>query len=127
MTSHHAYTQHHPVGTRVPLVLDSPHSGSHYPDYVRTGANALSVDFQTSLPALRSRVPATLGLQGNLDPMLLATGGKVLDATVEEILRDTRDTPHIFNLGHGVLPQTDPAVLEAIVRLVHDEGKAGVR
>ena len=98
-----------------PFIVFPRAIGAHYPDYVRTGANALSVDFQTSLSALRGRVPPTLGLQGNLDPMLLATGGKALDATVETILRDTRGTPHIFNLGHGIRQETPVAHVQQMI------------
>jgi len=42
------------------------------------------------------------------------------------LVRAGTEAGHIFNLGHGVLPATDPAVLEAVVRVVHDEGRAGV-
>jgi len=42
------------------------------------------------------------------------------------LVRAGRDAGHIFNLGHGVLPSTDPSTLEAVVRVVHDEGTAGV-
>jgi uroporphyrinogen decarboxylase len=45
----------------------------------------------------------------------------------EVLTRAGNDAGYIFNLGHGVLPSTDPATLEAVVRVVHDEGMAGVR
>jgi len=67
-------------------------------------------------------------VQGNLDPAR-CLGGEALaiEATREVLARAGGDAGHIFNLGHGVLPTTDPHVLEAVVRVVHDEGKAGVR
>nr|MDA8341483.1 hypothetical protein [Actinomycetota bacterium] len=66
-------------------------------------------------------------LQGNLDPALcLAPWGVVAQAT-RDVLAEAGDAPgHVFNLGHGVLPETDPGVLTAVVELVHAEGRAGV-
>ena len=49
-----------------------------------------------------------------------------MQAAREVLSRAGTQSGHVFNLGHGVLPQTDPAVLAAVVRVVHDEGKAGV-
>jgi uroporphyrinogen decarboxylase len=66
-------------------------------------------------------------VQGNLDPARCLSGAELaLDATREVLRRAGSDAGHIFNLGHGVLPSTDPSVLEAVVRVVHDEGRAGV-
>jgi uroporphyrinogen decarboxylase len=50
-----------------------------------------------------------------------------VQAAREVLARVGTDAGHIFNLGHGVLPSTDPDVLSAVVKVVHDEGKAGVR
>jgi uroporphyrinogen decarboxylase len=67
-------------------------------------------------------------VQGNLDPARCVSGVELaLDATRDVLRRAGTDAGHIFNLGHGVLPSTDPAVLEAVVTLVHDEGRAGVK
>lgn len=98
-----------------PFIVFPRASGSHYAHYARTGANALSVDFQTSLTGLRMQLPSGMGLQGNLDPMLLATGGTVLDESIEAILRDTQGTPHIFNLGHGIRQETPVAHVQQMI------------
>ena len=67
-------------------------------------------------------------MQGNLDPARCLGGVDLaLEATREVLSRAGRSPGHIFNLGHGVLPATDPDVLEQVVRVVHDEGRAGVR
>ena len=64
-------------------------------------------------------------LQGNLDPMALVTGGDVLDRAIDDILRATADTPFIFNLGHGVVPQTPPEhVAHVVARIRAAEGMA---
>ena len=68
-----------------------------------------------------------LAVQGNLDPALCLGTWEVAAAETREVLERAGDRPgHIFNLGHGVLPETDPGILEQVVALVHDEGRAGV-
>ena len=69
-----------------------------------------------------------LAVQGNLDPALCLTPWAVVESETREVLDAAGTRPgHIFNLGHGVLPETDPAVLEQVVDLVHAEGRAGRR
>jgi uroporphyrinogen decarboxylase len=57
-------------------------------------------------------------LQGNLDPIALIAGGRALAESVDNILEATRGVPFIFNLGHGILPETPVAHVEEFVRLV---------
>jgi uroporphyrinogen decarboxylase len=65
---------------------------------------------------------ATLGsrvvLQGNLDPVALVAGGSALAEAVDHILKATRRVPFIFNLGHGILPETPIGHVEDMIRLV---------
>ncbi|HSM95685.1 MAG TPA: uroporphyrinogen decarboxylase [Rhizomicrobium sp.] len=87
-----------------------------YERYAReTGVNGISVD--TSAP--RDWM-AKLGVpvQGNLDPLLLVTGGSALDNAVDEIVDTLRGRPFIFNLGHGVLQETPPEHVAALVKRV---------
>jgi uroporphyrinogen decarboxylase len=84
---------------------------------VATGANVIGVDWQTPLAEARARVPAHIGLQGNLSPALIcdATPEVVARAT-QAVLEAMRGRPgHIFNLGHGLTPG---AKLENIAALV---------
>ena len=67
-------------------------------------------------------LPPGLPVQGNLDPLLLVTGGPQLDAGVQRILRALSDRPHIFNLGHGILPDTPIGHVEQLVALVRGRG-----
>ncbi len=88
------------------------------------GSDVVGVDWRTPLDAARERVPANVTLQGNLDPALVAAGWDVTEPAVHEVLRRGGGNPggrggHIFNLGHGVLPETDPEVLERVIALVH--------
>ena len=71
-----------------------------------TGADAVGVDWAVDLAALRARLPASTVTQGNLHPDTLIEGGPALDAAVDAVLAATRGLPHIFNLGHGITPQT---------------------
>lgn len=94
------------------------------------GAEVVGVDWRTPLDTARTRVPRSTTLQGNLDPAIVAAGWEPTEPAVLDVLRrgggnpgpDTDGTArggHIFNLGHGVMPETDPEVLERVVALVH--------
>ncbi|GEO98345.1 uroporphyrinogen decarboxylase [Methylobacterium haplocladii] len=80
-----------------------------------TGASAVGVDWGVDLKALRARVPTTTVTQGNLHPETLIAGGAALDAEVDGILAATKGLPHIFNLGHGITPQTPVAHVERML------------
>jgi len=89
------------------------------------GPTVVGVDWRTSLPDAAARVEAGMALQGNLDPVVLLAGWPVVDAEVRRVVDDGRRAVdagargHVFNLGHGVLPETDPGVLTEVVSLVH--------
>jgi uroporphyrinogen decarboxylase len=74
----------------------------------QTGVDAVSIDTATSIRWAASTLGRKLAIQGNLDPIALIAGGKALDDAVDRILVDTAGVPFIFNLGHGVLPETPP-------------------
>jgi uroporphyrinogen decarboxylase len=83
------------------------------------GAGVVGVDWRTPLDVAASRIGGRTPVQGNLDPALLLADWPVLEAAVRRIVAEGRRTPgHIFNLGHGVLPETDPDVLTRVVDLV---------
>ncbi len=83
-----------------------------------TGADALGIDTAVDPHWAARALPASMPLQGNLDPLALLTGGQALDAAVGRILAAFRHRPHIFNLGHGILPETPIAHVERLVDLV---------
>jgi uroporphyrinogen decarboxylase len=88
------------------------------------GADVVGVDWRTPLDAARDRVPAGTALQGNLDPAICLAGWDATgDATRDILSRNGGHPAHVFNLGHGVLPETDPDVLAQVVELVHREGR----
>ena len=85
------------------------------------GADVVGVDFRTSLTDAVARLGDRYAVQGNLDPALLFAPWEALEAKVRSIVEEGRAAPgHIFNLGHGVLPSTDPDVLTRVVELVHE-------
>jgi uroporphyrinogen decarboxylase len=87
------------------------------------GVDTVGVDYRVPLDVASERVGADVPLQGNLDPALLAAPWPVLEAAVRDVLARGRVAPaHVFNLGHGVPPETDPTVLTRVVELVHEAG-----
>ncbi len=85
---------------------------------LRTGADALGLETSINPHAAAARAAATTILQGNLDPLALVAGGAALRQATERILAAFRGRPHIFNLGHGILPETPIAHVEALVAQV---------
>jgi uroporphyrinogen decarboxylase len=88
------------------------------------GPRVMGVDWRTPIAAARSRLGPSLAIQGNLDPALVLAGRDVALTGTAAVLADNAGRPgHIFNLGHGVHPASDPDVLAAIVDAVHDAGR----
>lgn len=91
----------------------------------QAGASVVGVDWRTSLADAATRVEPGKALQGNLDPVVLLAGWPVVEKSARAVVDDGRRAVdagaagHIFNLGHGVLPATDPGVLTDLVALVH--------
>jgi uroporphyrinogen decarboxylase len=89
------------------------------------GATVVGVDWRTSLTDAAARVRPGTALQGNLDPVVLRAGWPVVERAARAVVDDGRRAVdagaagHVFNLGHGVPPQTDPGVLTELVALVH--------
>jgi uroporphyrinogen decarboxylase len=84
------------------------------------GADVVGVDWRTPLHTATERIGADRALQGNLDPCVLLAPWEVVETEVRRVLREGAAAPgHVFNLGHGVLPETDPHVLTRVVELVH--------
>jgi uroporphyrinogen decarboxylase len=87
-----------------------------------TGADVVGVDWRIPLDEAVRRVEPGKALQGNLDPAVLLAPWEVVEERARDVLvRGRTAEGHIFNLGHGVLPETDPAVLARLAELVHAE------
>ena len=83
-----------------------------------TGCQALGVEAECSLEYLRSILPRGAVVQGNLDPLLLLCSDDVVSRQVAKIVKSVPMESHIFNLGHGIRPQTRPEVLTTVVNAV---------
>ncbi|MET0143236.1 MAG: uroporphyrinogen decarboxylase [Ilumatobacteraceae bacterium] len=89
------------------------------------GPRIVGLDWRTSIASARRRLGADIVVQGNLDPSLVLAGADVALAGARAVLADNSGHPgHVFNLGHGVQPTSDPGVLAAVVDLVHDPTSA---
>lgn len=92
------------------------------------GGDVIGVDWRTPLSVAWKRVGPNNAIQGNLDPAALAASLEAAKQETQAILEDVAGRPgHIFNLGHGVLPQTPPENAKAIVDLVHEGSRRLVR
>lgn len=104
----------------VPIIGFPRQAGLITVEYAReTGLDAIGADTGVDLPFLRKLLPDSVALQGNLDPISLLTGGKIMEDEIKNICLSMKGTPYIFNLGHGVLPQTAPehvAHLREVIR-----------
>jgi uroporphyrinogen decarboxylase len=103
----------------VPIIYFVNGCAPYLDDYAASGADVLGVDWRVGIDEVRRRVGEGVALQGNLDPGALFASPGEIRARVADILARAGATGHIFNLGHGVLPETDPDVLTRVVELVH--------
>jgi uroporphyrinogen decarboxylase len=83
-----------------------------------TGLSAIGLDTAVEPRAAAALLPGRLALQGNLDPLALVAGGRALDEAVARVLQGFEGRAHIFNLGHGILPETPIAHVERLMALV---------
>ncbi len=110
----------------VPTILFGVGTGELLDLMAKAGSTVMGIDWHVDLDEGRRRV-GDRPVQGNLDPARCLSGEQLgVEAAREVLARAGTESGHVFNLGHGVLPNTDPEVLAAVVRVVHDEGRAGV-
>jgi uroporphyrinogen decarboxylase len=96
-------------------------AGALLPSYVgATGVDAVSIDWAAEPSFVRERVQSHVAVQGNLDPLVLIAGGAALDRAVDDVLTNYASGRFIFNLGHGIQPETPIAHVEQMVKRVRD-------
>jgi uroporphyrinogen decarboxylase len=94
-------------------------AGLLYERYIReTGIDGIGLDPMVPAGYARDRLQPIATVQGNLDPILLITGGSFIETGVRDLRRLLGDGPFVFNLGHGVLPETPPENVEALAQLL---------
>lgn len=108
----------------VPIIGFPRGAGTSAERYVQqTAVEGLGCDTAMPLQQMRALSEATsVAVQGNLDPLLLATGGPALEARARENLEALKGVPFIFNLGHGIIPQTPPENVARLIDLIRAEG-----
>ena len=111
-----ALKQRHPD---TPIIGFPKGAGGKLPDYAaKTGVDAIGVDETVDPDWANAVLPKGMPVQGNLDPLALIAGGDALERAVTRILNAFADRPHIFNLGHGILPDTPIEHVEKLLTLV---------
>ena len=105
----------------IPVIGFPRGAGGLYLDYAReTGVDCIGVDSTVSLEFIRDSLQPVCTAQGNLDNQILVAGGRVLDEEAARILEALSNGPFIFNLGHGVLPETPPDHVARLAGLIRD-------
>lgn len=105
----------------VPVIHFGTGTGAFLKDFRRAGGDVIGVDFRVELDEAWETLGQDVGIQGNLDPAVLCGSRDVLRARVKKILEQAAGRPgHIFNLGHGILPQTPEENAVALVDYVHE-------
>lgn len=103
----------------VPVIGFPKGAGGKLPAYAReTGVDAIGLDETVDPRWAHAALPRALPVQGNLDPLALIAGGEALETAAQTIISAFEDRPHIFNLGHGILPDTPIEHVEHLLSLL---------
>lgn len=105
--------------SRVPVILFSKDCGQMLEAIADSGADAVGIDWATDMGQARARIGSRVALQGNMDPVMLFASPARIEIEVAEILRKFGSgSGHVFNLGHGILPETPVENVKAFVEAV---------
>jgi uroporphyrinogen decarboxylase len=108
----------------VPVIVFGTSMSTLLPLLQRTGADVIGLDWRINIDDARRILGPGTAVQGNLDPTALFLPRAELEQRVRDILRRAGPRGHIFNLGHGILPPTDPDAARAMVDAVHGAAPA---
>lgn len=108
-------------GKKIPTILFSKNGGQHLSEIAKVGCDAIGLDWTANLQNARALVGDKVALQGNLDPSVLYAKNEFIQKEVEKVLHQFgQGSGHIFNLGHGIYPDTDPDKVAAMIDAVHE-------
>ena len=105
----------------IPRIVFGVTTGELLRTMAETGADMVGVDWRVPLDAARERMGSGVAVQGNLDPAVCLAPWEVVRERAADVLRRGGKIGHVFNLGHGVLPETDPDTLTRLVEFVHTQ------
>jgi uroporphyrinogen decarboxylase len=107
-----------------PTIVFSKGCAAHLPELAATGAACLGLDWTVDLGEARRTLGAQVALQGNLDPAVLLADAATVEREARALVRAAGTAPgYVFNLGHGIVPQTPPGNVAVLVASVHDESR----
>ena len=105
----------------VPIIVFAKGAGHRHGEvYLKTRCQAVGIEAESSLEFIQSVLPAEAVIQGNLDPLLLLCDDNVVRKYTLELVKSISKDRHIFNLGHGIKPQTNPEIITTIVKTIRD-------
>lgn len=108
------------AGLKTPIILFSKGVYHSLSEMAESGCNCLGIDWTTSLTEAKRKTQNKVSLQGNMDPNILYAREEVIRREARHVMRDYGSGPgHIFNLGHGMQPDMDPAKLEVLIDAIH--------
>jgi uroporphyrinogen decarboxylase len=108
------------AGGQVPVIHFGTGTAPFLDEFAAAGGDVIGVDWRIPIDKAWEQIGEHRAIQGNLDPALLLAPAAERDRQVKDVLARAAKRPgHIFNLGHGVLPETDVAAVRAVVELVH--------
>ena len=112
-------------GARIPTILFTKGGGGWLEDMAATGASCVGLDWSSDIARARERVGGKVALQGNLDPLVLLTDPDTVAREARAVVEAAGPAPgHVFNLGHGIVPQTPPEHVGVLVETVHAASRA---
>ncbi len=108
-------------GRKVPVILFTKNGGLWLEEIAASGCDCVGLDWTIDIGRARARIGDKVSLQGNMDPSILYASPGSIRAEVERILRDYgAGSGHVFNLGHGITPDVDPANVAVFIESVHE-------
>ncbi len=111
-------------GRTVPVILFTKNGGQWLESIAASGCHCVGLDWTTDIGNARERIGSQVSLQGNMDPSILYASPDAIRAEVAKILQQFgQGEGHVFNLGHGITPQVDPAHVEVFVQSVHESSQ----
>ena len=109
------------MGVTVPIIGFPRGAAAMLPEYAReTGVTAVGLDTAAVPTFVNAELVAGMPVQGHLDPLLLIEGGARMDARVRELVAAYAGRPHIFNLGHGIRPETPIGNVERVLKIIRE-------